>query len=89
MAQFCTSTELQVGLSCDKGVHTAALLAPWCCVLAWRHVLAQLEKMSVLLGLDWEGGGRHQHGRRQARQLHTLGHRHVRLQTPLHIVQPC
>ena len=56
MAQFCTSTELQVGLSCDKGVHTAALLAPWCCVLAWRHVLAQLEKMSVLLGLDWEVG---------------------------------
>ena len=45
-----------MGLSCDKGVHTAALLSPWCCVLALRHVLAQLEKMSVLLGLDWEVG---------------------------------
>ena len=33
----------EVGLSCDNWSQAAAFLTPWCCVLAFRHVVASLE----------------------------------------------
>ena len=36
----------EVGLSCDNWSQAAAFLTPWCCVLAFRHVLASLETVA-------------------------------------------
>ena len=36
----------EVGLRCDNWSQAAAFLTPWCCVLAFRHVVASLETVA-------------------------------------------
>ena len=36
----------EVGLQCDNWSQAAAFLTPWCCVLAFRHVVASLETVA-------------------------------------------
>ena len=44
----------KVGLACEGWSQAAAFLLPWCCVLAFRHVLATLEAVTASLGLDYQ-----------------------------------
>ena len=43
-----------MGLACEGWSQAAAFLLPWCCVLAFRHVLATLEAVTASLGLDYQ-----------------------------------